>query len=735
MAPDPNSCPQCGFSPIPSGARFCPNCGERAPQAELAARAQIQVSQKVENMQGGEVTGVKIGQLVGNLIVQADEEAQARRRRELRLLLDKVRRFWLEGVLAQALQGAALVNIGKQPAPDAVQGAWEDLMQVPAADRPPLAEDVHIDQAFEKLDQAVLILDGAGSGKTTTLLALTDELSRQAQSDPQSPVPVVLHLASWAQHPRPLAEWILEEISLRYQIPRLTSQEWLQANHLALLLDGLDEVEAARRSECIEAINAFRKDHGLVPLVICSRMDEYEASGHKLRLAGALVLQPMTDAQVQAYLESCGEPAAALRQAIQEDEDLRSEARNPAMLSIMRLAYQGVPPEALESEALDTLEERRQHAVQAYIQAQFDQPDRPARFSRSQIEVWLGWLARNMRQNRQAGFLLEQLQPAWLTAAWRRALYWLVSRAAAGIWLGLALGGTAEVAGTPAGRAGYVLAGFLSGGMLGAIDAARGFRRKSAVQKLSPGLRLLYALMVGALSGLAFWLVFDRLLDIGMEAVRLSGGAILAYGFTAWVSYRQDAAEDIRPAESLTWSWLQAAGGLPAGLLLGIIVAAAMGWFFSRGNLLRVWLPFSIVYGSLIVLLFTAVAGLRGRAVEKNSYPNQGTHLSARNALRAGLLLGVMCAVLYGLVYGVLEGALLGLRVFSFAILWYGGFDVIKHYWLRLLLASQPVSGGVSVPLNLTAFLDEAAALGLLQRVGGGYQFFNRLIREKYETA
>lgn len=741
MVPEPAACPQCGFLGIPAGARYCPNCGKRAHQPAALAQTQIQVTQQVDNVQGGQVTGVKIGQLVGSLIIQADEEAQARHRRELRLLLEKVRRFWLDGVLAQTLQGAALVELEKQPAPDAVLGPWVDLpqaAQLAAAQKSSPAADLRIAQAFLELDQAILIVDGAGSGKTTTLLSLTDELSRQASSDPQAPVPVVLHLASWAQRPRPLSDWVLDEISLRYQIPRQTSQEWLQANQLALMLDSLDEVGDGVRADCIAAINAFRSENGLVPLAVCSRTTAYQASGLKLRLSGALALQPMTDAQLQTYLESCGEPAFGLRQAIQEDEQLRNEARNPAMLSVMRLAYQDISPEALGSEELDTPQERRQHAVSAFIQGRFDETGRPERYSRSQIEAWLVWLANHLRRSSQGMFLLEQLQPDWLATTWQQVLYWLGSRAAAGIWLGLAMGGTAEVAGTPEGRAGYVLAGLLSGLMLGAIDFTRWLQQKHSPQKPLSGqrlARLVAAMSGGALSGLAFWLVFGPLLKIGLEALRLAGGAALAFGFTAWVNYRKESNEDIRSAESLTWSWRQAIGGLPGGLLVGVIVGVVIGLFFSRGNELQSWLPFSLVYTVLVILVYSAVAGLRGRKVETNNYPNQGTRMSLGNGLRAGLLLGVLCGALYGLAYNLLPGAVVGLRVFSLAFLWYGGFEALKHYWLRLLLTARASAGGGRLPLRMVAFLEEAAALGLLQRVGGGYMFFNRLVQEYFERS
>ena len=121
------------------------------------------------------------------------------------------------------------------------------------------------------------------------------------------------------------------------------------------------------------------------------------------------------------------------------------------------------------------------------------------------------------------------------------------------------------------------------------------------------------------------------------------------------------------------------------------------------------------------------IYGLSGRAVEHRSYPNQGTWLSARNAARAGLLLGAAAGLGYGIVYGALPGLVVGLRVGVLAALFYGLFDVIKHLILRGLLAA---SG--QAPWNLVPFLEHAARLGFLQKVGGGYMFPNRLLQEHF---
>ncbi|HNA89440.1 MAG TPA: hypothetical protein PLX14_04390 [Anaerolineales bacterium] len=59
--------------------------------------------------------------------------------------------------------------------------------------------------------------------------------------------------------------------------------------------------------------------------------------------------------------------------------------------------------------------------------------------------------------------------------------------------------------------------------------------------------------------------------------------------------------------------------------------------------------------------------------------------------------------------------------------LWYGGFDVIQHYILRLILLLQGYTPG-----DYTRFLDYAVDRIILQKVGGGYRFIHRLLLEHF---
>ena len=55
------------------------------------------------------------------------------------------------------------------------------------------------------------------------------------------------------------------------------------------------------------------------------------------------------------------------------------------------------------------------------------------------------------------------------------------------------------------------------------------------------------------------------------------------------------------------------------------------------------------------------------------------------------------------------------------AFLWYGGLDLLRHFTLRIVLQRTE-----QWPARLVPFLDYAAGLNLLRKVGGGYLFVNR---------
>ncbi len=142
---------------------------------------------------------------------------------------------------------------------------------------------------------------------------------------------------------------------------------------------------------------------------------------------------------------------------------------------------------------------------------------------------------------------------------------------------------------------------------------------------------------------------------------------------------------------------------------------------------------FSFAFGLLFGTLVGLVGGLTTDQVLTRASPNEGIRRSFRNALVSlligqlffGLLVGLPHGLPDGLRYGLLFGTFAGLLV----ALRKGGFAVIQHYVLRVLLWRNCYA-----PLNYVQFLDHAAERVFLRKVGGGYIFTHRLLMEYFAT-
>ena len=84
-------------------------------------------------------------------------------------------------------------------------------------------------------------------------------------------------------------------------------------------------MDEARRDECVDAINAYRRAH-VVSMVVCSRTVEYESLTGKLHLSGAVVVRPLTQAQIDGYIADLGVHGETLAQMLADDSELRGLA-------------------------------------------------------------------------------------------------------------------------------------------------------------------------------------------------------------------------------------------------------------------------------------------------------------------------------------------------------------------------------------------------------------------------
>jgi hypothetical protein len=241
---------------------------------------------------------------------------------------------WIEGILSQSLYQVARIDLRLEDRPDVVDNPLTLVVQEAAKPPRKLPPRTKISTVFDAHAGGLLILGASGAGKTTLLLELARELLDRAEHDAAHPIPVVFNLPSWALHPLPIAEWLIDELNGSYGVSRKVAREWVTSEEILPLLDGLDEVSAEQREACAKAINTFRSEHGLLPMAVCSRAGEYQTLTSRLRLPTAVVVQPLTRDEVGEYLDRGGERLSGIRAAITRGETLWELLDTPLMLSI-----------------------------------------------------------------------------------------------------------------------------------------------------------------------------------------------------------------------------------------------------------------------------------------------------------------------------------------------------------------------------------------------------------------
>jgi DNA polymerase III delta prime subunit len=691
---------------------------------------------------------------------QSDRRLDDLESRNRRAMIEKVRAIWITGVLNESLYKETLITLGLAKRPDAVERPMDLLVQRPDKADQHLPPGARIIDVYDGLDRALLILGAPGSGKTTLLLELARDLLDRAEQNSKHPIPVVFPLSTWAEQRLSLTGWLVDELSKRYDVPRKVGQAWVADDQILPLLDGLDEVKGEHRAACVEAINTFRQSHGLLPLVICSRIVDFEAIGKRLRLQGAIVVQSLTHDQVDYYLQQGGEHLAAVRQALREDPSLWGLLGTPLMLNIVTLAYAGQSVVALQR--YGTLEERRRHVLATYTDQMFKRRSAETPYSQCQTVRWLAWLARTLKAYDQSVFYLEWMQPNLLLERRQQQLVTVTTSFMSGL-LYVLLGGLLRVLV-------YKLFGGLTTQLSVELLSRSQFYEPPGKQLDGLSIVLVELLVMGLLSGLSVGiqkplvgaLVFG-LVD-GLRYQLLYGyhwlfygliGALIGAASVRLVGYSQE----IKPVEKIQWSWAAVRDNwirnllkrMSWGLGFGLLCTTVLIWSIklpgglSTGVLLSISLGFTLIIGLIIGLVFVLFGGLRdGWAVSEirsQAFPNEGIRRSGRNAFIRGLSvsLGIMLVSglvyggLYGLRYGVL-GLSLGLSLpvvfigFGFGLR-FGGRAWLHHFALRLVLWRNNFA-----PLQYIRFLDYATARIFLHKVGGGYIFIHRYLLEYFAS-
>jgi eukaryotic-like serine/threonine-protein kinase len=345
-------------------------------------------------------------------------------RRQRQALLRNIKKIWITGYLKKSLHSKALIELQLEARPEVVPGRITNTDEFPEEHSQPLSEKTSAIHLFRETEEGetLLILGEPGSGKTTTLLRIAQDLITQAEKNVGQFIPVVFNLSSWASERQSIGDWLVQELNSQYLVPKALSKKWIENQDLILLLDGLDEVKANRREACVQAINEFRKSHGLTQIVISSRIRDYEALSSRLQVQSAVCLKSLTQEQIKQYLDRAGSQLEGVETLLQEDEALQELAKSPLILSVIALAYRGIPAEELPH--YGSIEERRKHLLDAYIERMFRRKGVEKKYPKAKVKHYLSWLAQELNRTSQSIFLIERMQPSCLPSNERRKYQW-----------------------------------------------------------------------------------------------------------------------------------------------------------------------------------------------------------------------------------------------------------------------------------------------------------------------
>jgi serine/threonine protein kinase/DNA polymerase III delta prime subunit len=711
-------------------------------------------------------------------------------------LLQRVRSFWITGVLEQSLHAGVLLTLNFQEQPDAVANPWRLIVQESERAGTRLSTGTPITEVYEKAHGELLILGEPGSGKTTLLLSLARTLLEHAEHEQTHPIPVIFNLSSWMQKRAPLSTWLIEELETKYKVSRKIGTEWIDTNQILPLLDGLDEVDAPYRVACIQQINEYHQAHSLVPLVVCCRTTDYLSLSNRLALSRAVTIEPLTTKQVNEYFARSGESIVALRSVFQQDLVLQELATTPLMLSILIQAYQGLSREEIKGGV--ATERHPQQMFATYSERMLGRRSAKRRYEAEQTVHWLSLLAGQMKQESQSVFYVEQMQPSWLTKKWQRRLYYgLITGPIAGLFVGL------QILGTVLPFLLTVLMTVLTIGLFFGWLSEPGGEKKGSKpitriwmrlrQRLTTSLEnrvkigIAAGLVVGIGSTLYNYLDDAANWSLGSRIVgALSGGLPGGICMGVYVGLSVGLARRIEPLEGARWSWAGICRDNVRWLLIGISLIVGLMFalpflIFSQdvrsANFLAYGLSTTFQLIAIAMLVSGVTRGLSKRVLDAQHIvtPNQGIWRSARSgiviAIIAGGITGAVSAAIdlfsyfwlplhMGSHIETLDMDSSAVSIMSYLLGFYPtttqGFWMLHALFWGLVNGALPALafglyyGGAayiqhfvlrillwcarSAPFNYPRFLDYAAERILLRKVGGGYIFMHRLLLEYFAS-
>ncbi len=585
-------------------------------------------------------------------------------------MLTLVEQIWITGFLDNVLNQKEALNLKLdflEPDKVATRHGWEDFT---------LTTTRAIHKHFNDLSRRMVILGVPGAGKTVLLLQLCQELITEARADERRPIPAVFALSSWAASATetlPFEDWLKQELRGKYGLTQKIAADLVESEQLLYLLDGLDEVADERRDACLQAIKHFVEvERPGLPYVICSRKQEFEELATRLDIAGEIVIQALRPEQIAEYLR--GAEFTGLRTLIRENTIIR-EQFVPVPFMLNTLAVVAVVKRDKDADHL-----RRE--ISAFAEDE-------ARLRDYFLETYLNrrlhdyFLQVNPAKPKLYAYNEKHYKDRKQTRRW---LKWLAGQL---VWLN---------------QTDFYIEN-LQPYWLDSIAEVKSYQRRfGLICGLALGLitglvcMLEFGVAVGVAVGLAVGVAVGLAVGVaaGRKALRVVDQVIWRFSWEALVitliTFIFIPTQDIFINKS---PYYEISVRLIAGLLLGLIMGVSGG--FSSQEIIS----FRLRHNARIRSSFSTFSKVFLQAV---------VLLGGFYALLGNLTLGLALGLAFGLVGGLRNG----------------GFTVIQHVILRSILAHN----GHIPRWRYDHFLDYAAELVILRKVGGGYRFVHDYMRQ-----
>ncbi|MCC5614555.1 hypothetical protein LC605_05575 [Nostoc sp. CHAB 5836] len=654
-----------------------------------------------------------------NVINQPSRSSTALSKGESELrqnLLKLVKNQWVKPKLADELE---IIQLCLEEIPEAIsQEASNYLSQESSKE----LQKTKVIDLFDE-NNCLLILGEAGSGKSITLMELTNTLITRASDEPEEKIPVIFYLSSWSNG-KDIRDWLIERLDMDYKVPEEDGKLLVDDNKLVILLDGLDLVPSQDRDRCIDFLNNFTDIKRQI--VVCSRcqQDQKYSNNSLLNFDKAVKLKPLTEEKIESYLKKLNKDNRldGLKEIISQDNTIKGLVKLPLWLSIIVKVYNKDIFNRLLQEDNISIKLWKKKLFEQYISyiysiknSHIKYLDKASKYSilkkvnntderlkmlQRKTLTNLTWLAQKMQSEKYKDsiFFIENMQPNWLDSRTQKQDYYF----------------------------GVLLISGLFSSLIGFVHIP-----------LQPVDNWKYTLCTGLLGGFCvpLFYVWDYL-------------------------FRRNQGKEINPANKLVWSWGAIIKNLRQNwsvcFLIGLVVALPSAWLEVHGiidlyksgiekniirhldsiNLIALVLIYTLLVAAIIWLVYGFTANLAIGELSSQIDPNQGIWNSLRNTQLVGLIAGIIIglifflvglfvqkhpmvsAIKYGIGYGLIAGWFLAICSSS-------GKTCIKHFALRLILYKNKL-----IPWNYAQFLDYASQIVLLQKSGGGYQFFHQEFQE-----